>query len=153
MAEPAKIYAGLDIGGTKLAAGLVDTAGRVFCQLKTPTLAEQGGTAVLERGLGLVEQVIEEGKRQGLGNPAGIGLAAAGRIDVNNGTVAGSTGLIPGWTGLALTTAFEEKFGLPCRVDNDVNAVALAEQRFGAGQGYADALFVAAGTGLGGGLI
>ena len=65
----------------------------------------------------------------------------------------GHPNLIPGWTGLALTAAFEKKFGLPCRADNDVNAVALAEQRFGAGQGYDDALFVAAGTGLGGGLI
>lgn len=151
--KPEKIFVGLDIGGTKLAAGLVDSSGRVLCQQKTPTDAARGGPAVLEKSLTLVASIIEEGLKQGYPRPTGIGLAAAGRIDTNTGTVVGSSGLIPDWTGQNLTGAFEEKFGLSCRADNDVNAVALAEQRFGAGQGYEEALFVAAGTGLGGGLI
>jgi glucokinase len=96
---------------------------------------------------------MNDGQQQGFSRPLGIGLAAAGRIDTTNGKVVGSSDLIPAWTGLALTEAFETRFGLPSRADNDVNALALAESRFGAGQGYSEALFIAAGTGLGGGLI
>jgi glucokinase len=148
-----QIFVGLDIGGTKLAAGLVDATGRVLLQLKTPTAAARGGPAILGNCLTLVEQVIAEGQAQGYNRPGGIGLAAAGRIDTQKGTVIGSSDLIPAWTGTNLTAAFVERFNLPCRADNDVNAAALAEQRFGAGRGYAEVLFVAAGTGLGGGLI
>lgn len=151
--QPHKTFVGLDIGGTKLAAGLVDAQGRVLVQLKTPTEAAKGGPAILEKSLSLVEQVMEKGQVQGYAHPVGIGVAAAGRIDAQNGTVIGATDLIPNWTGTRLKTAFEKKFGLPCRADNDVNAAALAELRFGAGRGYDEALFVAAGTGLGGGLI
>jgi glucokinase len=151
--KPGQTFVGLDIGGTKLAAGLVDATGRILFQLKTPTEAARGGPVILERCLALVEQVIAAGQAQGYDLPAGIGLAAAGRIDAQNGTVIGATDLIPNWTGTHLRAAFEERFGLPCRADNDVNAAALAEQRFGTGRGYTEALFVAAGTGVGGGLI
>jgi glucokinase len=150
---PDAVFVGLDIGGTKLAAGLVTPAGEVLLQAASPTEANQGGPAVLERALELVGQLILNGQRQGLSRPLAIGLAAAGRIDTSNGKVVGSSDLIPAWTGLALTEAFEGRFGLPSRADNDVNALALAESRFGAGQGYSEALFIAAGTGLGGGLI
>lgn len=152
-ASPGSILVGLDIGGTKLAAGLVTSAGKVLLKATTPTDAFQGGQSVLKRALELVESILLEGKRQDLPAPSSIGVASAGRIDTSSGRVVGASNLIPGWAGLELTDAFEARFGLPSRADNDVNALALAESRFGAGQGYSEALFVATGTGLGGGLI
>ncbi len=151
--EDELIYAGLDIGGTKLAAGLVTATGKVLLEKATTTEAHRGGQAVLAKALDLVEELIADGKRQSFGSPAGIGIASAGRIDPVGGLVVGSSDLIPGWTGLNLVEAFETHFSLPGRADNDVNALALAEQRWGAGRGYSQVLFVAAGTGLGGGLI
>jgi predicted NBD/HSP70 family sugar kinase len=144
---------GLDIGGTKLAAGLVNRAGEVFLRATAATEAQRGGPKVLDRALELVDRLIREGAEKGLPAPQAVGIASAGRIDTVTGKVAGSSGLLTDWEGLGLTESFESHFSIPAQADNDVNALALAESLWGAGQGFSEALFLAAGTGLGGGLI
>ncbi|HEX2910537.1 MAG TPA: ROK family protein [Chloroflexia bacterium] len=148
-----RLYAGLDIGGTKMAAGLVTAKGELALRLTVPTEASQGGAAVLERALELVEKLLQEAASQGLPAPTALGIAAGGRIDTERGVVAAASAMIPGWTGTPLVESFQARFGLPCQADNDVNAQALAESRFGAGRGYRQMLYAAAGTGLGGGLV
>ena len=112
-ASPGSILVGLDIGGTKLAAGLVTSAGKVLLEAATPTDIFQGGQSVLKRALELVESILLEGKRQDLPAPSSIGVASAGRIDTGSGRVVGASNLIPGWAGLELTGALKRALAYP----------------------------------------
>jgi len=74
-------------------------------------------------------------------------------VDAGRGVVVSATDLLPGWAGTAVKAAFEQAFGVPCFVDNDVNALALGEARFGAGRGLPTVVYLALGTGVGGALL
>ena len=144
---------GVDIGGTKIAAGIVMLGGeapRVEAVEKVPTLAKEGGAAVLARVLEAVRGAIA---RAGAGELAGVGISSAGVIDPRTGDVTFANDLMPGWGGTALGAAVQREFGLPCRVLNDVHAHALGEARWGAGRGAASCLVVAVGTGIGGAFV
>jgi glucokinase len=145
---------GIDIGGTKIAGGLIDaTTGRVLHQSRVPTGALDGGVAVLVRSVGLACQVVAEGAARGLPAPLAVGVGAGGQIDPETGVVVSATDLLPGWAGTRLRDAFEQGLSLPASVDNDVNALAIGECRFGAGLGYHDLLYLALGTGVGGAIF
>ncbi len=137
------LYLAIDIGGTKIAAGLVTPEGRVLRSARVPTPLT-GGNSILDAALGLARETLAG---QAV---AAIGIGTGGQIDAARGVVVSATDLLPGWAGTDVAGAFREAFGLPCFVDNDVNALAVGEVRLGAGRGKASVLFLALGTGVGG---
>ena len=142
----------VDIGGTKIAAGVVVLGGAapaVESVEKVPTLAKEGGKAVLGRVLESVRGALA---RSG-GEVCGVGISSAGVIDPRTGDVTFANDLMPGWGGTALGRAVAGEFGLPCRVLNDVHAHALGEARWGAGRDAQSCLVVAVGTGIGGAFV
>lgn len=154
----------LDVGGTKLAAGLLDRAGVLSNRHETPTLARQGGgPAVMERLIGLGRQTLADAgfapaaagrawQRDGE-RVLAVGLGTGGQVEPASGRVIFANENIPYWTGMPARARLEEALGLPADVDNDANCAALAEAAFGAGRGYAVVLAVTVGTGIGGGLV
>lgn len=145
---------GIDIGGTKIAGGIVDAAtGAVLMEDRVSTLAHEGGAAVLARALSLAVRLREAARSKGIGEPVGVGVGAGGQIDPDAGIVVAATNVLPGWVGTKLRATFEERLSLPTRVDNDVNALAAGEARWGAGRYARNVVFLALGTGVGGALI
>jgi glucokinase len=148
------ILLGIDIGGTKIAAGLVDAAtGKVLLSQRIPTRAYEGGEAVLERAIEMARTLMGEGVVKNIPLPAAIGVGAGGQIEPSTGVVLTATDILPGWAGTPLLMVIEEAFGLPVAVDNDVNALGAGESRFGAGQDCSNVIFLALGTGVGGAII
>jgi glucokinase len=143
---------GVDIGGTKIAAAVVDDAGVVRGRQIVATPAAGGAAAVLRAGLDLSRRVLDWAAASGL-DIAAVGVGSAGEVDADRGVVTYASGNLPGWAGLALADEFVVATGLPAVVDNVVNALALGESRFGAGRDFRDVLYVAVGTGVGGALV
>jgi glucokinase len=139
--------AAIDIGGTKIAAALVSRDGLVGGVRFVPTHAIEGGEAVLQRSIELMQRVVSE---SGTPAPSAIGIAAGGWIDRSSGRVISATDLLPGWTGTDLRSEFERGIGLPALAINDVHAMGIAEARLGAGRGQRLCVSVAVGTGIGG---
>lgn len=137
------LYLAIDIGGTKIAAGLVTPEGRVIGPTRVPTPLT-GGTLILDAALGLAREMLA-GQ-----SVMAIGIGTGGQVDAARGVVVSATDLLPGWAGTDVAGAFRQAFGLPCAVDNDVNALAVGEARLGAGRGKSSVLFLALGTGVGG---
>ena len=142
------LYLGIDIGGTKIAGGLVTSEGRVILSDRRPTPLT-GGAAILEMALSLAQSLLEAAPKP----LSGVGIGTGGQVDTERGAIVSATDVLPGWAGTDVKTAFERSFGLPCSVDNDVNALAVGEARFGAGRGRATVLYLALGTGVGGALL
>jgi len=142
------LYLGIDIGGTKIAAGLVTDDGQLLRRAQVPTPAQEGGTRVLQAALNLARSLPSPNE-----NIAGIGVGTGGQVDARRGVVVSATDLLPGWAGTEVKAAFEAAFSLPAAVDNDVNALAMGEGRFGAGRRLATVAYLALGTGVGGALL
>lgn len=145
-------YVAVDIGGTKIACGLVsfDGAQPVVTRVaKVPTCAPEGGAAVLARVLAQVQAAIARAPEP----PLGVGVSSAGVVDPRTGDITFANELMPGWGGTRLAHEITAASGLPTRVLNDVHAHALGEARWGGGRGLASVLVVAVGTGIGGAFV
>lgn len=143
---------GIDLGGTKTAAGIVAGDGSVLLTEQIPTLNRDGGAAILDATAAMVRSLIERAAAHGVTVDA-VGVGSAGVINAAEGTVISATDAILGWTGTAITAGLEERLGLRSAVVNDVHAHALGEAWKGAGHGAATALMVAFGTGVGGSFV
>lgn len=139
------MYLGIDIGGTKIACGLVTDTGEVLRQSRCPTPLS-GGTSILDAALSLAGGYRAEPIKA-------IGVGTGGQVNADTGVIVSATQLLPGWAGTAVKATFEAAFVLPCFVDNDVNALAVGEHRFGAGQNLPTVVYLALGTGVGGALL
>jgi glucokinase len=135
---------GVDIGGTKIAAGVVDEAGTVIDTERRPT----PGTDVAQTEQVIVDVVDALLARHEV---SAVGIGAAGWIDSDQATVLFSPHLA--WRGEPLRAALADRIARPVLVDNDANAAAWAEYRFGAGRGARALVCVTLGTGIGGGLV
>ncbi len=142
------LFLGIDIGGTKIAGGLVTEEGRVVHADRRLTPLT-GGAAILEAALSLARGLTVEP----VGLLSSIGVGTGGQVDTERGVIVSATDILPGWAGTEVKSAFEQAFGLPCFVDNDVNALAAGEARFGAGRGLETVVYLALGTGVGGALL
>ena len=142
------LYLGLDIGGTKIAGGLVTAGGQVLVSRRVPTPLTGRGD-LLAALIDLARLLLAEAPAP----PAGIGIGTGGQVDSDRGVVVDASSLLPGWTGTDIRGAVQGAFGLPVFVDNDVNALAVGEARFGAAGGRATVVFLALGTGVGGALL
>jgi glucokinase len=134
---------GVDLGGTKIAAGLVDGDGNLLERRETPTPVESE-QALLEG----IAEAIEPLARDGV---AAIGFGIPSVIDRATGRALGSVN-IP-LRGVDLDDVTRERFGVPVLVENDANVAAFAEWRLGAGRGATDLVLLTLGTGVGGGLV
>ncbi len=139
---------GVDIGGTKIAAGVIDPDGQVIERMQRPTPAQQGADAILATVIELVTIL-----RVAHGEIAAVGVGSAGQVDSASGMVVDANENLPGFRGLALRDALESALRLPVAVENDVKAAALAEAARGAGRGARQMLLVMVGTGIGGALV
>lgn len=135
---------GVDIGGTKIAAGVVDEEGSILRTVKVPTPPTPEG--VVDAIAGAVREVCGGGPEIDA-----VGVGAAGYVDDKRATVLFAPNI--DWRGEALKDKVEQRVGLPVVVENDANAAAWGEYRFGAGQGHDDVVCITLGTGLGGGII
>ena len=146
-----QLIAGIDIGGTKIAGGLVNQKGRLVGEtLTVPTRAGEG----IKTSYGQVLRVIERLVRQAGGKDqlSGIGLCAPGPVNPRTGMVLNPPNL-PGWINLPLAKKIEDRFSLATKVENDANAAGLAEAIFGAAVGYRHVFYVTVSTGIGTGII
>ena len=107
------------------------------------TEAQKGGPAILEKVIGIVEELKGEAD-------AGVCISTAGMVDIEKGEIFYSAPLIPNYIGTAFKKTVEERFGIPCEVENDVNCAGLAEYKAGAAAGSKAAVMLTIGTGIGG---
>jgi glucokinase len=146
---------GVDLGGTKTAAGVVSEDGELLFSETAPTLSRAGGEAVLDATAALVAGLRARAQADGL-SIAGVGVGSAGVIDVGRGVVVSATDAIHGWAGTALTDGLARRLDLPAGAVgavNDVHAHALGESWRGAAAGTASSLLIAFGTGVGGSFV
>jgi glucokinase len=134
---------GVDLGGTKVLAGIVDRDGRIESRSEhpTPTSSEE---AVIDAISSAVEEILDDGV-------AAIGLGVPSTIDQQTGRAVSSVN-IP-FDDVPLRDLIGSRFGVPCGIDNDANAAAIAEWQVGAGRGTRHMVMLTLGTGVGGGLI
>lgn len=146
---------GVDLGGTKTAAGVVNASAEVLFEETIPTLNRSGGDAILDATAGLVSRLMAVARESGAAVER-VGIGSAGVIDATRGRVVSATDAIAGWAGTDLTAGLAVRLGLPAGAVlavNDVHAHALGEAWAGAAAGTASSLLVAFGTGVGGSFI
>lgn len=146
-----KYLAGIDLGGTKIYAGIADLEGKLMATLKIPTEAENGPQAVVSR---MVESLRLAAEKAGvkMSEIAGLGVGTPGPLNSRAGIVY-TTPNLPGWVEVPLADWLAVATGLPVFVENDANLAALGEKYFGTGQGVDNFVFITVSTGIGGGII
>jgi glucokinase len=144
-----ELLIGVDIGGTKVAAGAVNAAGEISRQTRTPMVANDaaGGLAAVISAINSVKSAIG-----GTGTVLGIGICAPGPLDPRSGLVINPPNL-PGWRNFPLAAEVLKVSNVPVKVDNDGNAAALAEALWGAGRGFRNVFYATIGTGVGTGIV
>lgn len=145
-----KYIVGIDVGGTKVAGGLVTRKGRLSEPQVVPTHADKGFTKSYAQIAGLIGRLVRAAG--GPENVGGVGICAPGPLNPKTGVVINPPNL-PGWRNIELAKIVEKEFDLPCKVENDANAAGLAEVLFGAAVGYKDVFYVTHSTGIGTGII
>ena len=148
-----KLYAlGIDLGGTKTLAAVVDiTTGEVVSSARKRTRAEKGQEFVSQRILTLSALAIEGAKLPADASIVAVGVGAAGQIDRKVGVILDAPNL--GVKNMQVGDLLNRQFGKPVAVGNDVEVAALGEYLYGAGQGYRTFVCVFVGTGIGGGIV
>ncbi len=138
------LTAGIDVGGTKIAGGVVDEQGRILATARRESPATD--TDAIERN---IEDLVAELKAA---HPIeAVGVGAAGFVDAARSTVLFAPNLA--WRDEPLRSDLEERLGLPVVIENDANAAAWGEFTYGAGEDVNDSLLVTVGTGVGGGIV
>lgn len=140
---------GVDLGGTKTSAGLVESDGTVSRRRESPTPSHAGRDAVLDAVAEVVAAVVDDARAAGTVVDR-IGVGAAGVIDPETGVIVSATDTIEGWRGTDLRAELSRRLGVGLDIVNDVHAHALGEHRLGAGRGRGSMLLVTVGTGIGG---
>jgi glucokinase len=144
-----KLVLGVDIGGTKVAAGLVNSRGEILHAIRAAMVAR--GSA--EQGFRAVQSAIDSALRHARGARVdAIGVCAPGWVESERGVLLRATNL-PCWKNFPLVQRIEKHYGLPTRLTNDASAAALAEAKWGAGAGHESMFYVTLGTGIGTAII
>lgn len=142
-----KYYIGIDIGGTKTAVLLIDSYGKVL--KRTQTVTEVGKDAWKISVKNIKEQIKQLMKKKKVES---IGISCGGPLDSKKGLILSPPNL-PGWDKIPITEILKKEFNIPTYLQNDANAGAIAEWKFGAGKGHNNIIFLTFGTGLGAGII
>ena len=139
---------GVDIGGTKIAVGIVDRDGKILAQGRTPMVANGTPEAALEAVVCGIDSMLSSSAV----DIEGIGICAPGPLDPKSGIVLNPPNL-PCWRNFPLAEKIRAKYSVPVRVDNDANAAALAETLWGAAQSFRYVFYATIGTGIGTGIV
>jgi glucokinase len=136
---------GIDVGGTKVLGGVVDTDGTIIatCRKDTP---DEGGSALTQTIADVARELMQDH------NVECVGVSAAGFISSDRKTIL-ATPNIKNWNGVNLHAQLSQKISKPIAIENDANAAAWGEAQFGAGRGFSDMVLLTIGTGVGGGII
>lgn len=141
---------GVDLGGTKIAIGLINDSGAVIGRKRSPTLRDRGYAGVRDALIVLIRGLLEE-QNVTLDQISSIGVAAAGQVDATTQKICFAPNL--GWIDAPLKKDIESTLGVRVCVENDVNAATYGEWRFGSTGQVEDLVGIFIGTGIGGGLI
>ncbi len=139
----------VDLGGTNMRSALVSASGEVLARSSVPTEATKGPEAAMDRlatALSQLREAVPDAEA------VALGMALAGPLDPRTGTLHHPPNL-PGWDGFSAQTYLAERVGVPIRSHNDATLAALGEHAYGVGRGKSSLVFVAWGTGVGGGLV
>lgn len=136
---------GVDIGGTKIAAGLVNDRAEVLTSRVLETRAAEGFDVSVAQLWGILDDLRTPEVKA-------IGICAPGPLDPLSGVVLNPPNL-PGWVNIPLARLARERFELPVHLENDCNAAGLAEARYGAARGSKHVFYAGIGTGIGTGII
>ncbi|HEX5156516.1 MAG TPA: ROK family protein [Ktedonobacterales bacterium] len=147
---PARYVMGIDVGGTKIYAGIVDAeTGKVLATARKRTHPERGVDFFSQRLLAVAQEALDAAKLPESESLLAIGIGIAGQVDRAKGVLLASPNLAQGLRNLALADLLQKQFNVPAVVGNDVEVAAYGEQQFGAGRGYDDFVCVFVGTGVG----
>lgn len=150
---PNKYAIGVDFGGTKVLAAVVNVKnGEVKGECKVATSAFDTGEALMERIYEVVDGAVKDAKVS-IKDCTGIGVGIAGQVDVENGLLIGTANLSRSVVNLPMARLLKEKYGIPAALRNDVQIAAVGENKFGAGKDCDDFLCVFIGTGIGGAIV
>jgi len=147
-----KYAIGVDLGGTNIKFGLVESSGELIYENIIPTEADKGADVVTEHIISAVQEVQQYARKYNI-VPVGIGIGTPGIVDRTNRIVLGGADNIAGWSQVHLSDSIEAACNLPVFVNNDANLMGLGEQTFGAASDCTDVLFITVGTGIGGAII
>lgn len=136
---------GIDIGGTKVKAGIVDQAGQILTMIQEKTN--------LQDLMGQLFSIIERLSLNENISFGAIGIGTAGQVNVTDGSILSATANLPGWAGTKVKHQIEERFHLPTVIDNDANCAAYAEMEAGAAVNMGNFMCITLGTGVGAGII
>lgn len=151
-AKSKKTYTvGVDLGGTKILAGVLDESGQILSRDKTKTNADKGVAEVVRRAVGVVEDALKKA-RVDKDRVLAVGVGCPGPLNPDTGVVEYAPNM-PGWTDIPLKTILEQHLGLKVYLENDVNVGTYGEYRLGAGVGARHVVGIFIGTGIGGGII
>ncbi len=142
-----KLIGAVDIGGTKIAVGIVRDDGEILFRDECPTNPTGGFEAAVFR----IQQMLQRGIDM-CGDVGGVGIGCPGPLDPFTGVI-GDVGTLPGWEGGNLAAEIGERTGLPVAVENDADAAALAEYAWGATRTTGTLIYVTVSTGIGGGVV
>src|SRR5262249_53312153 len=137
----------VDIGGTKIAVGVVDDGGKVLARAQTPTDGQN-----YPHGLEAIARMLRQTSAKVGKAVTGIGIGATGPVDPILGEF-GDVDFLPGWRGKNLVRDLEQNFPVRVAMENDSDAAALAEAGWGAGRNRTRLIYITVGAGIGGGII
>ena len=143
-----KAALGVDIGGTKVAVGVVDVEGKILAQGRKPMAANDTADAGLDAVIGAIDSMLSNAPAE----IESIGICAPGPLDPKSGVVLNPPN-VPCWRNFPLAERVSDKYSLPVKVDNDANAAALAETLWGAARGFRYVFYATIGTGIGTGIV
>jgi len=146
-----RLKIGIDLGATRIKVGLVGQGGRVLARREVGTPFNAKRAELISILVGNIDYIIK-GSRFNRKDIAGIGVGVPGPVDSKKGIVRYFPN-IKGWENVPLKSILQRRLGLKVNLDNDVNAMTLAEHKFGAGKGATNLVCLTLGTGVGGGII
>ena len=138
----------VDIGGTKIAAGIVDNTGKVLAKLETPTEAARA----YPDGLRHIARMLRDAAQKANAELSGIGIGSTGWVYPFTGEF-GDVDFLPRWKGCNPVNDLAREFNVRVALENDGDAAALGEAAWGAGKGKSRLIYITVGTGIGGGII
>lgn len=136
---------GIDVGGTKILGGVVDKSGAVLATARTDT-PRQGGKVLTQAIADIARELLDQHEA------ASVGVSAAGFVSSDRKTIL-ATPNIADWNGVNLDYELTTLIGLPVIIENDANAAAWGEAKFGAGRNQDHMIMLTVGTGIGGGIV
>jgi glucokinase len=145
------LVVGVDVGGTKVAVGLVDRNGEIRTQTRAPMVANGNASDGLAAVVSAIDVVLSR-DLEARNRIRGIGICSPGPLDPVAGVVVNPPNL-PCWRNFPLAAKVAEIYHVPVKVENDANAAALAEAYWGAGRGYRHIFYAGIGTGIGTGIV